>query len=402
MATLKVKFRASTVRMKEGSLYYQVIHDRIVRQIRVGYRLHSSEWNAGKSEIIIRSGVEESRRCYLVSIRNSIADDMARLKSIVARLERKKEQYSADKVVDLFFSPDASGCFISFARRLATELGHIGKRRTAEAYTTTLNSFARFRGGRDVLLDELDSDMMAEYEYYLNANGLCKNSTSYYMRNLRAIYNRAVEKELTMQRYPFRHVYTGIDKTVKRAVPRGIVRRIRDMNLALHPGMDFARDIFMFSFYTRGMSFVDMSYLKKENLRNGILSYRRHKTRQQLFIKWEKPMEDIVSKYDTSGTPYLLPIIRDVHDDGYRQYKSATHKVNTELKKIGRMLGLSVPLTSYVARHTWASVAKSMNIPIATISEAMGHDSESTTRIYLTTLDTSVVDKANRLILSSL
>ena len=231
---------------------------------------------------------------------------------------------------------------------------------------------------------------------------VCPNSSSFYMRNLRAIYNRAVERELTVQRYPFKHVYTGVDKTVKRAVPLKVIRRIRDLDLTLSPVLDYARDLFMFSFYTRGMAFVDMAYLKKKDLQNGVLVYRRQKTGQQLFIKWEKPMQEIVGKYDTSATPYLLPIIRDMDTDARKQYKNAAHLVNDKLKKIGRQLGLAIPLTSYVARHAWASIAKSKNIPISTISEAMGHDSENTTRIYLASLDTSVVDKANSLILKSL
>ena len=222
------------------------------------------------------------------------------------------------------------------------------------------------------------------------------------MRGLRAIYNRAVEKELTVQRSPFKHVYTGIDKTVKRAVPLKIIRQIRDLDLSLYPVMDYARDVFMFSFYTRGMSFVDMAFLKKKDLQNSILSYRRHKTNQQLFIKWEKPMQELIDKYDTTGSPYLLPIIKSNGKDERRQYKIEAHRINRNLKKIGEQLGLAIPLTTYVARHGWASIAKSKNIPIATISEAMGHDSETTTRIYLASLDTSAVDKANRLILKSL
>ena len=222
------------------------------------------------------------------------------------------------------------------------------------------------------------------------------------MRNLRAMYNRAVEKELVVQRSPFKYVYTGIDKTVKRAVSAKVIRQIRDLDLVLYPLMDYARDIFMFSFYTRGMSFIDMAYLKKEDLKNGILSYRRQKTKQQLLIKWEQPMQDIIDKYDTSGTPYLLPIIKDTGKDERRQYKSAEHLINSKLKKIGIQLGLEIPLTTYVARHGWANIAKSKNVPISTISEAMGHDSESTTRIYLASLDTSVIDKANSLVIKSL
>ena len=113
-------------------------------------------------------------------------------------------------------------------------------------------------------------------------------------------------------------------------------------------------------------------------------------------------MQEIVDKYDTNAIPYLLPVIRDMHADARRQYKNAAHLVNDKLKKLGERLGLDIPLTSYVARHGWASIAKDRNIPLAIISEAMGHDSEKTTRIYLASLDTSAVDKANSRILKAL
>ena len=263
MATVKVKFRASSVEMKEGSLYYQVIHNRLVRQVHTGYRLFPSEWDAGISEVVVASGTEEGRRNYLLSMKTAIADDLSRLRSVIARLERSDTGYTADKVVEVFSSPADCGGFLSFARQLIQELKKIGKRRTAETYTTALNSFLRFRGERDLLFEEVDSNLMVEYETFLKGINVCPNSSSFYMRNLRAIYNRAVERELTVQRYPFKHVYTGVDKTVKRAVPLKVIRRIRDLDLTLSPVLDYARDLFMFSFYTRGMAFVDMAYLKR-------------------------------------------------------------------------------------------------------------------------------------------
>lgn len=158
----------------------------------------------------------------------------------------------------------------------------------------------------------------------------------------------------------------------------------------------------MFSFYTRGMSFVDMAYLKKKDLRGGFLSYYRHKTRQFLSVRWERPMQDIVDKYDTADTPYLLPIIRDVSRDDRNQYLSASHQVNIRLKELGARLGLDMPLTTYVARHAWASIAWDKRVSMSVISRALGHHSEHTTRIYLASLDTSAVDCANRDILKAL
>ena len=227
------------------------------------------------------------------------------------------------------------------------------------------------------------------------------NTISFYMRNLRAVYNRAVEKGLTPQNNPFRHVYTGVDKTKKRAIPIKTIKELKELDLSLKPSLDFARDMFMFSFYTRGMSFVDMAYLKKSDLQNGILTYRRRKTGQQLTIKWEKCMEGIIGKYPNNETGFLLPIIKNQGNER-KQYDNALHLVNYHLKELSTMLKLQRPLTMYVARHSWASAAKAKKIPLSVISEGMGHDSEATTQIYLASLETSVVDNANKKILGLL
>lgn len=400
MATVKIKFRTSSQPDREGTLYYQVIHNRVTRQIYTGYRLFPNEWDVTDSKIVIPQESDSSRGGYLSSLGGVLATNVTRLVGIIARLEKSGCPYTADRIVELYNSPDDDGCFISFAHDLISHLTQVGKRLTAARYTTTINSFRRFRGECDIPVDNIDSSLMLEYEQWLKGTGVCQNTTSFYMRTLRAIYNRAVEKELTAQRFPFRYVYTGIDKTVKCALPAKYIKEIRNLDLSLFPQLDYARDLFMFSFYTRGMSFIDMAFLKKKDLMNGILSYRRKKTNQQLFIKWEKPMQEIVDKYDTGSSPYLLPIIKENGMDKRIQYKNCAHFVNDKLKKIGERLGLEIPLTSYVARHSWASIAKSRNISISTISEAMGHDSESTTRIYLASLDTSSVDKANSIVLS--
>lgn len=402
MATVKVKFRASSVSWREGTLFYQVIHDRVARQVNTGYKLYPHEWNATNAEIVFLPDAGDNRRNYLASLKDALDENTRQLKGIISCLERTCKDYTAEDVVKRYLTLSDTRGFMSFTSDVIRQLKQIGKPRTAERYTTVTNSFRRFLGENDVPLDEVNSNLMVRYENFLISNGVCPNTSSYYMRGLRAIYNRAVEKELTVQRCPFKHVYTGIGKTTKRAVPLKIIRQIRDLDLTLHRAADFARDMFMFSFYTRGMSFIDMAYLKKKNLQNGILSYRRQKTGQQLSVKWEKPMQEIIDKYDTGNTPYLLPIIKDMNADERRQYKNAAHLVNDKLRKLGEKLGLAIPLTAYVARHGWASIAKSKNIPLSIISEAMGHDSEKTTRIYLASLDTSAVDRANSQILKAL
>ena len=403
MATIKIKFRTSSVKTKEGVLFYQIIHARVTRQINTGYKIFPSEWDKHLACIILPDN-NDIRRRFLAQLTSQIAEDMHRLKNIISKLEHSGNPFTSGKIIELFRIPPINKySFLSFAQDLIVQLKQIGKERTAESYASAYNSFKRFMDNNgDVLLEDVNSNLMIKYEIYLKNCGVCPNSCSYYMRNLRAIYNRAVEKELTQQQYPFKYVYTGIDKTVKRAVSLKTIRQIQNLDLSTNPLMDYARDIFMFSFYTRGMSFIDMAYLKKKDLQNGVLSYRRHKTDQQLFIKWEKPMQKIVDKYNTIESPYLLPIIKNNGKDPRREYKNASHLINRKLKVIGQMLEIPVTLTTYVAHHAWANIAKSKNISISVISEAMGHDSENTTRIYLASLDASIVDKANSIILKSL
>ena len=289
MASLKIKYRHSSIEGKAGTLFYQVIHNRVARQINSGYKIYPDEWDIFNSQIIIPAKTGENRHRYLVSLKKCIKEDTSRLKDIMIRFENLGYKYTADEIIEYYSAPPVNEYFVSFCENLIEQLRQIGKMRTTETYTTTLNSFKRFmhsrKRDRDILFDNVDSNLMMEYEQYLKSQDICPNSTSYYMRNLRAMYNRAVEKELVIQRYPFKHVYTGIDKTIKRAVPAKIIRQIRDMDLSHDSSLEYARDLFMFSFYTRGMSFIDMAYLKKSNLQNGFLSYRRKKTNQQLLIK---------------------------------------------------------------------------------------------------------------------
>lgn len=399
MTSIKVKFRSSSVTGKEGTIYYQIIKDRIVRQLKTKHRLFEEEWNPRTSDIIIAG----ERAGRLKDLQWSITCDENILRQIIANWERAGKSFSAGDVVDEFVHNAKEYSFFGFMDNVISRMGQQRRFRSCETYAATLKSFMRFRVGKDVMLRAVDSDMMVSYEAYLKRNDVTMNSISFYMRILRAVYNRAVEDGIVEQSYPFRRVYTGVDKTVKRAISVKYMKRIKELDLTRRKSLGLFRDIFMFSFYTRGMSFVDIAYLRKSDLQNGVLAYRRKKTGQQLMIRWEQCMQDIVDKYDMpDGNPYMLPIIKHPGQDERKQYKNALFQINRRLKDIACMVNLNAPLTMYVARHTWASVAKSRNIPISIISEGMGHDSEFTTQIYLTSLDSNVVDRANRQILNLL
>lgn len=401
MASIKVKFRPSKNEGKVGVIYYQIIHNRVIRQISTGYKIYSTEWNWAKESIVVPLE-DTTRKKRLISIINYIKLDIDRLSNVVFLLNKQYSAYTADDIVKRYNEKLEGQTLFEFMNGVIIRLKELRKIRTSETYRTTLNSFIRFREGEDLLLTDFNSDLMMDYESYLRHRNITMNTVSFYMRILRAVYNRAVEQELIEQTNPFKHVYTGVDKTIKRAMPLKCIKQIKLADFSYDKKLEFAKDMFLFSFYTRGMSFVDMAYLRKKDLNNGILIYRRRKTGKQLFIKWEKCMQDILDKYPPNKTEYLLPIISRTGINERVLYRNVLASINKQLKKISVMLNIGMPMTMYCARHSWASIAKSKNVPISVISEGMGHDSEATTQIYLASLDTAVVDKANRMILRML
>ena len=400
--TIKLTYRSSSVQGREGSLIWRMIKDRYVKYLASGCTCYKEEFD-DKAQCFRYDGLSSERRTILLNEEETLSQQKKTLDLIIKQQVKMKGDCDLDEVVDFYNRNRNRFCFLSYIDECAKKSKSLGQLRKYEKYTSAWNKFAKFiGGGKDILTDDLTMDVMEAFNVMLKNEGLQKNTLSYYNRILRAIYNTAVEQELTEDRQPFKKVYTGIAKTVKRAVSIKTIRDIAHLDLSDKPSLDYARDMFMFSFYTRGMSFVDVAFLKKSDLYNGMLTYRRHKTGQKLYIKWEKPMADIYGKHrGVPGSPYMLDIIKPGNkEEERRQYMCRQASINYQLKTLGEMVGLQAPLTMYVARHSWASACKASNIPISVISEGMGHDSEETTRIYLAQLDTSVVDKANRKIIN--
>ena len=297
--------------------------------------------------------------------------------------------------------------FLNFMNDIITQLHKNGQRKTWQHYRATLNSFMCFRQQKDLSLRKMNAKVIEAYEAYLKQQDVCRNTSSFYMRILRAVYNRAVEQGLVVQQHPFRRVYTGIDKTRKRAIPFDVVRRINQLDLQHSPSCELAKDAFMLSFYLRGISFVDLAHLKKSDIHDGYLRYNRSKTRQQITVRWEPQMQALVDKYKylTNGSPYLFPFLHNNSGEEKTEsqlYHNAESRITYQLNKIRQQLGISGNLTLYVARHSWATAARDHHQPISVISEALGHDSETTTQIYLRSIQTSEVDTLNAKLLSEL
>ena len=399
MATVKIKFRASSVAGKEGTLYYHIIHQRKLRWISTDYHVYPEEWNAGKSSVIVSNS--NNRQAHLQLIQSQIDWEMKQMQCIIHDKEMDGVSYSVDDLAnEIQQLPTSQSVFTFFRKQIAKkeQMQCVG---TKNNYTNAVNRFIEFRNQKDLTFSQMTADMMEMYQAWLWNRGVGQNTVSFYLRTLRTLHHKAVEAGQATSNDIFAHVQTANVRTAKRAISVKDIRKIEKLDLPRGSSLDKARDMFLFSFYLRGMAFVDMAFLKKSDLKCGLVSYNRRKTHQNLNIEWIKPMQAIINKYaeQTKDSPYMLPILTGKETSPYTQYRKVEYNTNYNLKKIGKMIGLKIPLTTYVARHTWASIALHMNIPIATISEGMGHNSYKTTQIYLESIDVATINEANRRII---
>lgn len=394
MVRLETKIEKVPQSSNSYNIYYLIVKGSETRRVDTNLCIFKEEWNS-KTGVLLLKG---NRKQYLIFIKDCLRHDLIIFNNILREVGDK----SIDTIFSFFINRMDKRYLGIFMRNVIIGYFHVGRIRSFETYMSAYRSFYRFRQANDILLSDINAEILMSYQLYLNRCGLSKNTISFYMRTLRALYNIAVRHGMIVDKSPFKRVYTGVDKTIKRALPLNQIKKIKNAEFKNISGLEFARDLFMFSFYTRGMSFVDMAYLKKSDIQNGILVYKRRKTGQKLYIRWEPCMQVIINKYSVNSSDYLLPIIRNLNQDERIQYRRVMSFVNSKLKIIGKFLNMEHPLTMYVARHSWASIAQSKNVPLSVISQAMGHDSERTTRIYLSSLEASLVDKANRIILNSL
>ena len=400
MATIKLKFRASSVLGAEGTLYYQVIHKRNVKCISTDYRVYADEWNEETATLVIPCKGE--RKAELQLMKSAIAWEMRQRREAVAKLETANKDFSMDELCEAFRQIPTCKTVFTFLQEQISRQERMLRHGTAMTYNNAYQRFKEFRADADLTFDQLTLDMIEEYEAWLTNRRLMQNTIRFYLRTLHTLLYKAIDEGLLSDDNKlFSRVRLAYVPTNKRAISAEDIRAIQQ--LVLPPGsiQAFARDLFMFSFYTRGMSFIDIAYLKKKDLKNGLLSYCRKKTNQQITIAWEQELQVIVDRYSaqTEDTPYMLPIIKNMDETEYVQYKRVQTNVNRALKRIGTIAGLRLPITMYVARHSWASIARDMDISISVISEGMGHHSCKTTQIYLDTIDTSKINEANRKII---
>lgn len=396
MATIKVKLRPSKVVGKAGVIYYQITHNRKSRQITTRLRVSPSDWDTDE-EKLVSSAPNRSM------IQNRIDSDVVLLRRVISDLDAYGVGYSVSDVINRYKSPKCHILLLDYMRAQVEQLRANHRLGTAKNYEKTMCSLSAFLGDIRLPLSALTEQVIIDYNTFLVQRGLVRNSVSFYMRVLRAVYNKAVRQKLIVQQHPFTEVYTGIDRTRKRAVSETIITQLYRLELESGTPLALCRDMFIFSYCTRGMAFVDIAYLKKSNLRNGMICYARRKTRQLLSVRIEPSIQRIIDHYADSDSPYVFPILNSLDStEAYEQYQIALNTHNRLLGRLSEMLGCGCKLTSYTSRHSWATAARNHNVPISIISQGMGHTSEQTTQIYLTMLENSVIDDANKGIISGL
>ena len=398
ITSVKVKFRASRVSGKAGTIYYQLTHLRRTRCITTGIRLMPGEWDASAQ----RAVSPEPGRIPVWQCRMEC--DVDRLHRIIRDLGREGRPYTVDEVADRFCAQSCGVGVTAFMREQIAQLTADNRLGTARNYTRTLRSFSGFLGGGELPFAAFTERLVEEYNAYLLRRGVVRNTVSFYMRILRSVYNKTVRRRLAEPASPFGGVYTGVDRTRKRAIDERLIARLKSLALPVC-ALPLARDLFVFSYCMRGMAFVDMAFLRKKDMRDGAIHYVRRKTGQRMTVHLEPCMREIIGRYAprTRDTPYLFPVLTaEDPARAYAQYQVALNYYNRLLKKLASLLGLDSGLSSYTSRHSWATAARNHNVPLPVISAGMGHTSERTTQIYLSALETSVIDSANRKILASL
>ena len=290
--------------------------------------------------------------------------------------------------------------FLTKATETILSLEGIRAKSTIDNYQTAMRSFCQYVGG-NIALGDIDSRLIEGYQKWLQENQVAQNTISCYMRSLRSLL---CQTSPAMKRRPlFDHVFTGKKHTDKRSVPLTDIIRLRQLQLPRRSSLAFSRDIFLFSFYALGMPFVDIAFLQKRQLCDGYIIYHRHKTGQRICVKIEPPMQQIIHRYTHEDSSYVFPILPS-HSDGntMKGYESARTKYNRHLKTLGIMAGIQRRLTSYVARHSWASTAYHSNVDLSVISKALGHTSPDTTLTYIREIDDNRIDMANHLLLKDM
>jgi integrase len=400
ITSVKLMLNKSRI-LNNGSypLVFQVIHNRRKKLLYTGYRMKEEVFDESEGKIM--NGVGSTfTATEVVKMNRELRKMRNQIDIRIRQLERTREEFTVEDILtqNAFGTGKSQFYLLRYINAQIERKQELKKVGMAAAYKSTRSSLAKFIGRPDVRMSEVDLAFVRRYEDFLYSNGASGNTVSYYLRNLRSLYNQAVTDGYHPRgEYPFAKAQTRPAKTVKRALSRTDMQNLADLNLENEPELEFTRDLYLFSFYAQGMAFVDIVLLKKTDICNGVLTYSRHKSKQLIRIVVTPQMQGVIDKYNTENE-YLFPIISGEYASGYQKYRLALGRINRHLKKIAVVADIKVPLTTYTARHTWATLARDYGAPISVISAGLGHTSEEMTRVYLKDFDVFMLNQVNSIV----
>lgn len=388
---------------KDGSfpLVMRLGHNRRTISIPIGISLKEKDWDQ-KNRIVRKSyqGVATVNR-----LNNLIQKKRSEAMDLIMKLHETNQLdiLSVRDLKDRVYQPAAHESFFDFAGQLVAELKKSNRFGTARSYQGVLNVLEKFLGGKTLPFRSINYQFLTRFETYHFSKGNTANSLSVYLRAIRAIYNQAIksnviEKEL----YPFNAYKIKSLPTEKRALRWEYLKKIIELEIAWdHPCFN-ARNYFLASYMMYGMNFSDMAYLKKTDIKDGRIQYRRKKTNKVYDIKVTDSLKRILDYYINSQreVEYIFPIINRVDPTLQdRDIRWARIRYNRKLKSLALLCGIEQNLTSYVSRHSFATQAMLQQVPINAISSMLGHSSLKTTEIYLSNLPSNILDDYNAKIL---
>lgn len=414
MTSIKPRLNLRSDKQGRHTLILQIIHNRRRGVVFLPYHLMPEEFDAKRGRVIAPNRTKVART-RAAEINDSIFTQTAELNKTIQTLQLSEESFTPRDITAAHRLRGDHRFVRTFILSLCQELEQRAKHGTSGNYRAMLSAFEKFAGHPNTRLRELSATRLAEFEQYLQSGQLEQNTVTFYLCNLRAVYNKARRMGLVEQgKNPFEEISFRMDKTRKRAISPDTMRRIADADFGTRTWLTQARDLFLFSFYARGMSFVDMAYLSQEAIQGDEILYTRRKTGQHFSIRITPPLRTLIDRY-AHCDPWLLPVMKHFiqgcnsrpnidfdantpHEELYKRYKDALTEYWYYLGVISQELHTEKRLSFNVARHTWASMARDRGIPITVISKGLGHTSEKTTSIYIDELDVRQVDDANDIV----
>lgn len=287
--------------------------------------------------------------------------------------------------------------FFDFTQQLIGEMEEANRFGNAKAYRCAIGALKNFNKKESLRFEEMTYTYLKRFETAHLKKGNSINGLSMYMRTFRAIYNKAIHQGIVpADSYPFRKYKIKSEPTAKRAISKEKIKRILDLKLDVDSPLFNARNYFLCSYLMNGISFIDIAFLKVENIIDGRIQYRRQKTARHYDIKVTPQLSSIMDHYlmGKDKTTHIFPIVkRKEIQDQFNDVQWERKRYNKRLKEIAELCGIEERLTSYVSRHSMATNLILNDVPINALSKMLGHSDISTTEIYIKNLPTHIMDE---------